>query len=203
MSAFTRSGRCAGRGGWSKLGGMNTFPRRALCAAALGLTLALAACGGDDDEAADSVATEAAAPAANEPLDAAAWAEYVEARDEARAVNDKAIATFRTCQDLLGTDVPVDRIKECLGNSTADVVSEGRELLAVLDGLAAQASGACQDAAEKLSGNVKLYVSSVNAIGLTVENSTLPTSQDIGSSLAQLETTRDAATEFDHACEPA
>ena len=172
---------------------------------AAGLLLALVpvACGGDDDDdEAAPTAADTTAVAANERLDQETWDAYVDKRDEARAVNDEAIATFRRCRDLLGTDVPAEQVEECLGTATTDVVTEGREVLAELDDLAGDVSGACADANEQLSGNIKLYISSVNAIGRGVEQGNLPSGNDVGSSLAQLERSRTAAAAFERACKP-
>ena len=180
--------------------------RHGACALLAGLLLALVhvACGGDDDddEAAGTATADTTAVAANERLDQETWDAYVEQRDEARAVNDEAITTFRRCRDLLGTDVPAERVEECLGSATTDVVTEGQEVLAELDDLAGDVSGACADANEQLSGNIKLYIASVNAIGRGVEQGNLPSSNDVGSSLAQLERSRTAAAAFERACKP-
>jgi hypothetical protein len=50
---------------------------------------------------------------------------------------------------------------------------------------------------------VKLYISSVNAIGLAVERSFLPESQDVAESLRVLGSSRAAAADFERACKPA
>jgi hypothetical protein len=165
--------------------------------------LLLAACGGDDDgDEATPTTGETAAAAENVRLDQQAWDDYVETRDQARAVNDEAIATFNRCRDLVFTQVPVEQVEECLGTATADVIAEGEKVLAELDGFAADVSGACADATENLRGNVKLYISTVNAIQLDVEGANLPSSNDIDSALAQLGRSRTAAAAFERSCKP-
>jgi hypothetical protein len=168
------------------------------------LVLALSACGGDDDESATSPATasETATAAGNERLEPDAWAEYVETRDEARAVNEKAIATFRRCRDLLGTEVEAQRVFDCLGTAAEDVVTEGRAVLAVLDGFAEDVSGSCATATSTLHGNVKLYIATVNQIAISVDRSTLPENQVIESALELLAGTRAASARFEDVCKP-
>jgi hypothetical protein len=180
--------------------------RPPICAALAALALLVAGCGGDDDEdggGAAATAGETIAIAGDGTLDQAAWDEYVAARDEARAVNDEAVATFRRCRDLLGTAVPAAEVEECLGTAAADVVAQGREVMEVLDGLPVEEGSACAAATTQLSGNVKLYTSAVNSIQLTVSNSRLPTSQDVGAATQMLVASREAADEFERACAPA
>jgi hypothetical protein len=170
-------------------------------AIAVGLALlALAACGGDDDATATEAPTVTAT--ANVRFERAAWNEYVKTREKAQTVNERAIKTFRSCRELLFTDVPVERVKNCLATSAEDVVAEGKKVVAVLDDLATDVSGACADATADLSGNVKLYSSTVNAILLSIEQSNLPTSNDIQSSLGRLTASRAAAAAFERTCKP-
>jgi hypothetical protein len=174
----------------------------AICAAIA--ALGLAACGGDDDdEAAAPTAADTAMLAADGPLDQESWDEYLAVRDEARAVNDEAVTTFRRCRDLLGTDVPETEVEECLGASVADVVDEGEQVLALLDGFEDEVGGACAGARTNLHGTVKLYVSSVNAIGLDLERSSLPTDNDVDSAVRTLGAARAAQTVFEEECMPA
>ena len=179
--------------------------RTPICTALAALALVLAGCGGDDDEddgGAAATTGETVVLAGDGALDQAAWDEYVAVRDEARAVNDAAITTFRRCRELLDTDVPPAQVEECMGTATADVVEEGREVMAFLDGLSVEAGTACADATTQLSGNVKLYTSAVNAIHLTVEESRLPSSQDVDAAQQVLIASRKAAAEFERACAP-
>jgi hypothetical protein len=174
----------------------------ALVALLAALALGVAGCGGDDDEASAEPATTASKAAPNQRLDQESWDEYVAARNSARMVNDEAVKTFRRCRNLLGTDVEAEKVKTCLGDSASSVVAEGQKLRGVLDGFSSEVGGECAAALEQLNGHVKLYISSVNAIALGVEQSNLPNSQDIGASTAQLAKTRSEAAKFEAACKP-
>jgi hypothetical protein len=166
--------------------------------------LVLSACGGDDDDSDTAAApAETSTTAGNERLDAAAWDEYVALRDQARAVNQKAIATFRRCRTLLGSNVPAQQVFDCLGTAATDVVDEGREVLAYLEGLGGDVSGACAQATTTLHGNVKIYIATVNQIAISADRNELPEGQMVDSSLAQLTRTRSASSQFDTACQPA
>jgi hypothetical protein len=168
------------------------------------LVLLLAGCGGDDDDgdaAATTPGTEEVS-GTNERLDEESWAEYEELRTSARTVNDTAVETFRTCRDLVATTVPQDQVQECLGDSAGQVVEEGRKVLAELDGFAGEVGGACSDALVDLQGNIKLYSSSVLAIQNNVDQSRIPTTEDIDAALSSLTASRAAATKFEAACKP-
>jgi hypothetical protein len=167
--------------------------------------LALAGCGGDDDDEAAPTAAETAVLAADEPLDQESWDGYVEARDSAQAVNAEATKAFQRCRDLLATDAGEDvaQVEECLGSAVDDVVDEGEQFLAVLEGIEAEAGGACKGTATNLHGTVKLYVSTVNAIGLDLERESLPTSNDVDSAVSALTAARAAGRAFDKECKPA
>jgi hypothetical protein len=166
--------------------------------------LALAGCGGDDDEEATPTApADTAVLAADEPLDQASWDEYAAARDSAQAVNEEATKAFRRCRDLLATDADAAKVDECLGTAVTDVVDEGRSFLAVLEGIGEEAGGACKPATTNLHGTVKLYVSTVNAIGLDLERSSLPTNQDVDNAVRTLTAARAAGTAFEEECKPA
>jgi len=184
-----------------------TRSRACVLAALAALVLAAAACGGDDDDGGATTAAAATTPTAqsrpNKRLDQASWDEYVAARDKAREVNDAAIKTFRRCRNLLGTGADAEKVKTCLGDAATSVVAEGQKLRGVLDGFSSEVGGACAEALEEVDGYVKLYISSVNAIALGVENSNLPNSQDVGSSAALLAKTRAEAAHFEAACKPA
>ena len=182
---------------------MSGFRARFAAAALASLTVsvALAACGGDD-ETTTTTATETATSAENVRLEPAAWEEYVQERDEARAVNNEAIETFNKCRNLFETSPP-EEAYECMGDSAADVVDEGEDVLSFLDGLAADVSGECATATTNLSGNVKIYTATVNQIALALDRPALPTIQSIESSLAQLTRTRAASANFETACKPA
>jgi hypothetical protein len=184
-----------------------TRRRTCVLAALVVLTIGVAGCGGDDDDGAAEAtpatpATTAAKAAPNERLDQESWDEYVAARDSAKEVNDKAVTTFRGCRNLLGTGADAEKVQTCLGDSASSVVDEGQKLRAVLGGFSTEVGGACADALEQLDGNVKLYISSVNAIALGIEHADLPTPQAVGNSTAQLARTQAEAAKFDAACKP-
>jgi hypothetical protein len=175
----------------------------AVGALALALVVALAACGGSDDDAATTGVAETGAAAANVRLDAASWEQYEETRTQARAVNEEAITTFRSCRELVNTQVPADRVQACFGDSVASVVTEGQHVMNVLDELNAEADGACADAGAQLRGNVKIYTATVSGLGRSIEHGTLPSTQEIESALAMLTRSRAAAAGFERACKPA
>jgi len=170
---------------------------------ALALVPALAACGGsDDDEATTGAAGTAAAPEENVRLDPASWAEYEKTRAKARAVNEEAIKTFRECRELVNTSVPVERVQACFGDSVVSIVTEGQHVMSVLEELNEDVAGACEFAGTQLHGNVKIYTATVSGLGRSIESGTLPTTQDIGSALAQLTRSRAAAARYESACKP-
>jgi hypothetical protein len=163
----------------------------------------LPACGGDDDtDTAAAGGTETAAATGNVRLEPAAWDEYVAVRDEARAVNETAIETFRRCRTLLGSNVPADQVYDCLGTAAEDVVREGQEVLTFLDGLGEDVGGACAQATANLHGNVKIYIATVNQTAISVDRNELPSGQAMDSSQRQLIATRAASTQFEKACKP-
>lgn len=168
-----------------------------------GLTLAAGGCGGSDDEGTTTTAEPATTAAAEDTrLSAASWATYVAAGTKARAVNQAAIKTFRACRDEILTDAS-DQAKQCLGTSTSKVVTQGRELIATLDGFEGEVGGACATATTNYAGSVKLYIASVNAIGVTVEGGNVASSQTaIDNALEGLTAARTAATDFEEACKP-
>ena len=105
-------------------------------ALAVSAAIALSGCGGSDDEDAGGTTTAPAgtttAAAENKRLSSASWSEYVTARDQAQAVNQKAITTFSKCSDLLARNVGSEQIQQCFGTTTTDVVTEGQEFLTTL-----------------------------------------------------------------------
>jgi hypothetical protein len=171
---------------------------------ALALVLALAACGGSDDgsdDAATTGAAETTAAATNVRLDPASWNRYQETRKNARAVNEKAIKTFQSCRQLVLSSVPAEKVQACLGDSVDSVVAEGKHVMGVLDDLKV-AGGACADASDDLHGNVKLYTATVNGIGQSVEQGSVPTTDEIESAMGLLTASRAAAAEYERACKP-
>jgi hypothetical protein len=167
---------------------------------AAGLVLALAGCGGDDDDTEGGATT---AQAANERLSATAWDSYVQTRDQARAVNDAAITKFQACRRLVFTKVPVEQVQMCMAKPTEEVVAESEKVLASIDDVADDAAGACESALDTLNGNVKLYASTIKAIGLSVQRADLPSPNEIDESVRMLGATRAANTAVERACRPA
>jgi sarcosine oxidase delta subunit len=182
---------------------MATSPLRTRLAALAALVFVpvLPACGGDD-EASTAAQTEAAAAPADARLEPAAWDEYVALRDEARTVNEKAIERFRACRRLVFSNVPSQQVEDCLAGAAHDVVDEGEDVIAFLDGVAQDVGGACAGARTNLRGNVKIYIATVNQIALSIDRMNLPTTQMIESSLGRLASTRAASSAFERACKP-
>jgi hypothetical protein len=176
---------------------------RLAAVAAVVLVLVLPACGGDDDEASTAPVTEAAAAPEDVRLEPAAWNEYVAVRDEARTVNEKAIERFRACRRLVFSNVPPQQVEDCLAGAAHNVVDEGEDVIAFLDGVAQDVGGACAGARTNLRGNVKIYIATVNQIALSIDRMNLPTTQMVESSLGRLASTRAASNAFERACKPA
>jgi hypothetical protein len=183
--------------------------RRAAPAAALTVAaaVALAGCGGSGDEAdaTTSDPDEAVTSTAegNTRLSAASWATYEEAGARARKANRSATAVFRRCADKVPTSPDADAVAACMGGAAGTVVDEGRRLLETLDALEQEVSGACASALANLSGNVKLYVSSVSALESSVENDQTAGMQgQIDDSLDVLAQARTAQGSVTAACKP-
>jgi hypothetical protein len=179
--------------------------RRAAPAAALALAaaVALAGCGGSGDEASDPAEAVTSTVEGNTRLSAASWATYEEAGARARKANRSATAVFRRCADKVPTSPDADAVAACMGGAAGTVVDEGRRLLETLDGLEQEVSGACASALANLSGNVKLYVSSVSALESSVENDQTAGMQgQIDDSLDVLARARTAQGSVTAACKP-
>jgi hypothetical protein len=168
------------------------------------LAFAVSGCGGSSSSGTTtSAATTSTSAGQNERMTQAQWSEYIAVRDHARDVNNKAIATFKTCQQLVLSSAPADKVNACLGNSTASVVTEGKATLAELDKLGPQLSGACAQAHEQLAGNVKLYVASVQAVDTSLKQNNLSSGNpSLENALHALEQTRASSAAFDAACKP-
>jgi hypothetical protein len=171
--------------------------------AGLTLGLAVAGCGGSSESASTTTAAETTAAAgANTRLDQASWSTYVETRDSARAVNQKAIKTFQKCKNLVLSSVSQEKVQTCMSTSAASVVTEGKKVQAVLTDLSADVKGACADATTTLNGEVTLYIATVNGIDTQVKNGNVPSSQTLQSAIAQLGRSRAAVAAFETACKP-
>ena len=169
--------------------------------------LTLAACGGSDEDTTDTTAPTTTATTGTAGgdggLSAASWATYLAARAKAQAVNDAATKKFQTCADLDFTSVSSEQIQACLGNSTSSVVTEGEKFMATLAGFEAEASGACATELKELSGYVKLYVGTVDALGRSVEGTVgIGAQQDLQNAQQVLGDARAQREPFEAACEP-
>lgn len=172
---------------------------------ALAAALGLAGCGGDDDDSAETAAsagTEASAEP-NKRLSEESWATYVETMTAAQAVNQKSVAAFATCRELMtGTTVDEEATQKCLGTATVSVVEEGQKVLATLDDLDGEAGGACKEALDMLDGNIRFYTSSIQGIELSVQRGELPTSVEIDGASEVLSGARAAAADVERDCKP-
>jgi hypothetical protein len=165
---------------------------------AVALLVAVAGCGGDD--AADTT-TAGTAAAENVRLSATSWNTYTAARDQAQQVNQAAIKTFAKCRDLLARNVGSERIEECFGTTTRDVLAQGQQFQSTLEGFEDQVGGACAKALTDYTGVVKLYLASVN--GLTSGDQPSPSAVQVNEASGALVRARAAGRVFEAACKPA
>ena len=93
-------------------------------------------------------------------------------------------------------------MKACIGKSTSSVVTTGKQTLTELDKLTAETSGACAKASEDLTGYVKLYVASVQALETSMSQNTVPGAQSIDQAVSALQHARASTPAFDAACKP-
>jgi hypothetical protein len=172
----------------------------------------LAGCGGSsngESGTTTAAATTTAAPSSaggagkNGRLSQAQWAEYSAVVAKAQAVNRPAIATFARCRKLIVSAANSQKVQTCLGNSTSAVVTAGKQTLTELEKVTAGTSGACAKAGQQLTGYVKLYVASVQAIQTTVSQNSVPTTQSIDQATSALGRARAANAAFQAACKPA
>jgi hypothetical protein len=169
--------------------------------------LALAGCGGSDDEGASGTTVEPSTETGatdDRRLSAASWATYLEARDRARAVNAKATAAFRECRDVVIDAADTDAVKSCLGDSTTAVVTEGEEALATLSSFEDEVGGACAAELTDLQGYLRLYTASVQSLGTAVDEGDVASVQSsIDEAADALARERETSAPFEAACKPA
>jgi hypothetical protein len=165
---------------------------------ATALLVALAGCGGDDEAQPPTVTI---GDTGNVRLSASSWETYEAALAEAQKVNQAAITTFAKCRDLLTQNVASEQIEQCFGTTTSEVVQEGQEFQATLEGFESEVSGACAKALTDYAGLVKLYVASVNALSTGEESS--PSQTQVDQASGALARTRNAERAFEDACKPA
>jgi hypothetical protein len=175
----------------------------------LALVLALGAvvlsgCGDDDSSAETTVDVPTATDAGGGRLSQESWDTYVQARDEARAVNTEATATFRRCRNDLPITASTDEVESCLGDSLSDVVSEGEEALETLEGFEDEVGGACAGALTELEGNLTLYIASVKSLeGIVEQGDPAGVQAAVDNATTALEQEREAFAPFEAACRPA
>lgn len=176
---------------------------------AAALVLALAACGGSSSSSTTSTTSTTTTTTASTgdtggKLSAASWAALQADAATARATNQEAIKTFQKCRrEVAAGGYSNQQIATCFGTETTKVVAAGQKLNADLAKYQAEAGGACDAALGKTQSQVTLYISSVNAIGLTVKQGQIPTTDDIDSTAAQLAQAQATAKTIAPACAPA
>lgn len=178
-----------------------------LAACAAVILLAAAGCGGGDDGDASSASTTTttttSGSAGNEPLSQAAWDEFSQELEKAQSINQQAVKTFNKCEQVIENKQNQEAVQKCFGNSTSSVVNEGKTFLTDIQKAQQQATGACAQAAGELYSQVRFYVSSVNALDLSLQGATAPTTQSVEAAKSSLVKARAAGTTFEQACKPA
>lgn len=179
------------------------------------LVLAAAACGGSSSSSSSTTSTTTTTAStttttssgggggAGGKLSAAEWTTLQADVAQAKTVNQQGIATFKKCRVKVSGNYSNQEIATCFGSSTTSVVAAGQKLNADLATAQKSASGACAAALGKAQGQITLYISSVNAIGLTVKQGQIPTTDSIDSTTAQLADAQAAGKTIAPACAPA
>jgi hypothetical protein len=170
------------------------------------VALVLAGCGGsssNNSESSGSTTESTSTGGKNTRLSQTSWNEFTAVRAKARTVNNTAIVTFSHCRMVIVSAQSPDEVQDCLGTSTSSVVKTGKETLTKLDELTADTSGACAKASEDLTGYVKLYVASVQALQTGIAQNKVPTTQSIDQALTALKHARASDVAFVAACKPA
>jgi hypothetical protein len=156
--------------------------------------------GGNDDNAANG--TTATVPA-NTRLDAASWATYVSQREKAQAVNRAATKTFAKCRELAQPGTQPQQIRTCLGDAPTKVVSEGQQVISTLEGFQDEVSGACLGANKRLSGYVRSYIATINAIDQAIDRgNAVAIQQQFDQANRALAGARTSIAAFEAACKP-
>jgi hypothetical protein len=181
------------------------------------LVLAAAACGGSSSSSSTTSTTTTTESTtttttsstgggggAGGKLSASDWAALQADAAQAKSVNQQGIAQFKKCRkEVAAGGYSNQQIATCFGTQTTKVVAAGQKLNADLAKYQQKAGGACAAALGKTQGQVTLYISSVNAIGLTVKQGQIPTTDDIDSTTAQLAQAQATAKTIAPACAPA
>ena len=176
-----------------------------LAACAAVLVFVASGCGGGDDDSSSSTTstTTTTASTENVRLSQADWERYEQEKASAQEVNQAAIKTFDKCRKLVDSGASQEQVETCFGDSTSSVVAEGQKLLTFIADIGQDVGGDCATATGNLHNSVKLYISSVNAIGLSSEGGTVPTIQTVDSAKRTLVAARADVTAFENACKPA
>ena len=177
-----------------------------LAACAAVLLVVATGCGGGDDESTSSSTestTTTSSGAQNERLTQEQWTEYQQKKAGAQQVNQAAVKTFQRCRILIDQGKPAAQVQTCFGDSTSSVVEEGQQLLTYIAEIGPTLSGACGTATGNLHNQIKLYISSVNALNLSVNQGTVPPIDSVDQAKAQLVDARKSVAAFETACKPA
>jgi hypothetical protein len=181
---------------------------RSVAIAALAGTLtvlAVAGCGSSDNSAGSSqTGTTTTTAPANARLSQASWETYLQARSRAQAVNGAATKKFRACRSLIQSDTQPQQVQSCLGDAPTKVVSEGQQVTATLDGFQDEVGGACRAASQALSGYVKGYIATINALNGAIDRGDVSfAQQQIDEASRALAGARASQVAFEAACKPA
>jgi hypothetical protein len=181
-----------------------------LAVLAFALVLGATACGGSSksDSTTTSTTTESTTTTSSGggsggKLSAAEWSALQADIAQAKTVNQQGIATFKKCRVKVSGSYSNAEIAACFGSSTTSVVQAGQKLNSDLATAQKGAGGACAAALGAAQGKVTLYISSVNALGLTVKQGQIPTTDDIDSTTQQLANAQAAGKAIAPACAPA
>jgi len=179
-----------------------------LAAVAAVLVLAAAGCGGGGGESTSSstestsTTTTTTGGAQNARLTQAQWTQYEQEKASAQQINQAAIKTFQKCRVLIDQQKPAAQVEACFGDSTTSVVAEGQKLLTYLASIGPTVSGACGMAIGNLHNQIKLYISSVNALNLSAQGGTVPPIQSVDTAQRALVAAKAATSAFETACKP-
>ena len=179
---------------------MRRLPYAVAALAVAALALALSACGSSSSNATAPTVT---LPTTDTRLSTESWSKYVEAQRQAQTVNLAARATFKKCEDEIFSLNDPQKTKDCMYDTTQQVVAEGQDFDTVLNAFEGEAGGACASALTTLDGTVKLYIASVNAVGLAVErSSSAEMTNQVDQANEALAAVRPAGVAFQAACKP-
>jgi hypothetical protein len=179
-------------------------------ALAFALVLGTTACGGSSSSSGDSSTSTSTTTTGmmggngTGKLTAAQWSTLQGEIAKAQTVNQQGIAAFKACRVKIKGNYSDQVIATCFTDATTPVVQGGKQLNAALAAAQQQAGpGACNAALGTTLANVHLYISSVNQLGLTAKSGTVPQSDDVDTTLAQLTKAQTSAKGIEPGCKPA